>query len=87
MPHDNTPVPAALVAIGLRDGGDLYGTPRAGQHSVPGTAGIILGYTVDGQPVIIATTSLEWLDDLVAAAQHARARGIVQAGMKAKVPA
>lgn len=80
MTHDNT-APAARISFGLREGGDLYETPQPGKVPVPGTAGIILGWTVDYQPVILAVTSLEWLDDLEEAIQRARAQGIVQAGM------
>lgn len=72
--------PAAYITVGP-DGGDLYWTPTAGQVPVPGTAGIILGWTVDGQAVTLATTSLAWLDDLESAVRVARAQGIVEAGM------
>lgn len=74
------PAPSAHISIGA-DGGDLYWTPQAGQVPVPGTAAIILGWTVDGQAVTLATTSLAWLDDLESAVQLARAQGIVEAGM------
>lgn len=73
--------PSARLTTGPYEGGDLYWTPQAGQVPVPGTAAVILGYTVDGQPVILATTSIEWLDDLESAIQVARAQGIVEAGM------
>lgn len=72
--------PSAHITVGP-DGGDLYWTPTAGQVPVPGTAGIILGWTVDGQAVTLATTSLAWLDDLESAVRVARAQGIVEAGM------
>ena len=82
MTHDIS-APSAHLETGRYGGGDLYGTPRPGQVPVPGTAAVILGHTIDGQAVILATTSLEWLDDLETAIQQARARGIVQAGMTA----
>ncbi len=70
----------ALISIG-QDGCHLHGAPVAAPDTVPGAVGIILGFTCDGRPVILASESLEWLDDLEAAAQVARSRGIVQAGM------
>lgn len=80
MPHDSS-VPPARLETGRREGGDLYGTPRVGQVPVPGTAAVILGYTIDGQAVILATTRLEWLIALETAAREAAAQGIVEAGM------
>ncbi len=73
--------PSARITLGPCEGGDLYWSPIAGQVPVEGTAAVILGWTVDGQPVVLATTSLEWLDELESAIRHARAQGIVQAGM------
>ena len=72
--------PCARITIG-RDEADVYWTPQPGQVPVPGAAAVILGWTVDGQPVILATTSIAWLDDLEQAIQLARAQGIVEAGM------
>jgi hypothetical protein len=83
MPHDNTGPPSAALSVGDLSAFGLHGTPVAAQDTVPGAVGIILGFTPNSQPVIIGITSLEWLDDLEAAVQAARARGIVQAGMTA----
>lgn len=85
MPHDNI-TPHTRISTGWREGGDLYGTPRAGQVPVPGTAAVILGITIDGLPVTLATTSIEWLDALESAIQVARAQGIAEAGMKLVAP-
>jgi hypothetical protein len=74
------PAPSARITIGA-DEADVYWTPQCGQIPVPGTAGVILGWTVDAQAVVLTCTSLEWLDDLESAIQIARAQGIVQAGM------
>lgn len=87
MTHDNTAhaaAPSARITTGRHEGGDLYWTPQAGKVPVPGTAAVILGYTAAGQPVILATTSVGWLDDLEAAIRVARAQGIVEAGMAAR---
>ncbi len=77
--------PSARLTLGPHEGGDLYWSPIAGQVPVEGTAAVILGWTVDGQPVVLATTSLAWLDELISALQVERAQAIVRCGMK--VPA
>jgi hypothetical protein len=88
MPDDNSTFlpPSAAIAIG-ETGSGLYGSPVAAEDTVPGAAGVILGFTYSGLPVVLAVTSLEWLDDLEAAVRLARARGIISAGMTAMVTA
>ena len=78
-PSLNLP-PSAALAVGDSSAA-LHGTPLAEQTAVPLAAGILLGRTCGGVPVRLAATSLEWLDDLEAAIQIARARGIIEAGM------
>jgi hypothetical protein len=58
----------------------LLGTPVTCPPE-PGAASIILGWDRHGDPVILTATSIEWLDDLEAAVQAARAQGIVEADM------
>jgi hypothetical protein len=77
---------AASITIGLTAGCPLHGIPRTSADVTPGHVDLIIGYTPSGRPVTITTTTLEWVDDLIAAAQTLRARGIVQAGMQAVTP-
>ncbi len=86
MDNDNSPDPdhRAVLGIGTHGGLALHGTPVAPPETIPGAVGIIIGYTCQGEPVILGTESLEWLEDLKAAAEYARARGVVQAGMAAR---
>jgi len=82
VPHDSTqPATTSILIGGSVVACPVRGTPIAGLVPVPGTAAVILGYTDLGRAVVVATTSLAWLDDLEEAVREARAKAIVEAGM------
>ena len=72
--------PAARLSIGGLPAVGLYRTPWT-EDAVPGQVTVFLGNTPSGLPVTLTVTSLQWLDDLEAAARAARAQGIIEAGM------
>lgn len=74
---------AAVLTLGDGMAAGLYFTPVAAGDGPPGSAAVILGWTGMGKPVTLAAGSLEWLDDLEAAIQQARAQAIVAAELAA----
>jgi excisionase family DNA binding protein len=77
-PSRYAPRASARIRFGTKSAAALCGTPEAAPGT-PGEAAVILGQNTAGGDIILAASSLEWLDDLESAIQAARARFVIAA--------
>jgi hypothetical protein len=73
---------SAVLRVGCHAPVVLHGAPVAVTECRPGEVTISLGHEA-----VITITTLEWTDDLLAAAADAGAIGFTRAGMRRTLPA